>query len=353
VKPALAIPVEVDEVTPEWLSEVLGLDVVATEVLDEHSGTTGRARLALTYRGGVDGECPPSLFVKLAPFNEKQRHFVTLAGLGTAEAHFYRDVAADVPMRVPAVLYAALDDDGGYVMLLEDLEASGCRFPRPDDDDVVAVVDSIVDELAHLHAKFWEHPALSQGLSWVTEGMRIAFGSGARFMQMALDQFADDMPPAYRRLGKLYITQTRDIADLWATPPHTLAHGDPHMGNLFVDGARAGFFDWGMIMRKAGMWDVAYVICNSVPTEIRRANERAWLDRYRDELAREGVHLGADDAWEQYRLYAVYSWNSAVSTAAMGSRWQPEARAHAAMLRTTTAIEDLDSIGLLERRLGA
>ena len=347
----MTIPVDVADVTPAWLSEVLGLDVVATEVLDAHSGTTGRARLALTYGSGSDGQCPPTLFVKLPPFDEKQRHFVSLAGLGTAEARFYRDVAAGVPMRVPAVLHADLDDDGGYVMLLEDLEASGCRFPRPGDDDVVAVVDSIIEELANLHAQFWEHPSLDRELSWVNEGMRIAFGSGARFMQMALDQFAADMPSVYRQLGELYVNDSRGIADLWATPPHTLAHGDPHMGNLFVDGTRAGFFDWAMLMRKAGMWDVAYVICNSVPTEVRRANERAWIAQYREHLARHGHQLDADTAWEQYRLYAVYSWNSAVSTAAMGSRFQPEARAHAAMLRTTTAIEDLDSLALLEERL--
>jgi len=344
------IPVAVDDVTPEWLSRVLGLDIVATEVLDQHSGTTGRARLALTYGSGVDGDCPPSLFVKLPPFNEKQRRFVAHTGLGTAEARFYRDVAADVPLRVPAVFYAELDDDG-YIMLLEDLEASGCRFPRPGDDDAVAVVDSIVDELAGLHARYWEHPALERELGWTSQGMRIAFGIGGRFMRNALDQFANDMPPAYRRLGELYVAHTPAIAELWAAPPHTLAHGDPHLGNLFVDGNRAGFFDWGMIMCKAGMWDVAYVICNSVPTEIRRANERTWLSRYRAQLAEHGIALAADAAWEQYRLYAVYSWNSAVSTAAMGSRWQPEARAHAAMLRTTTAIEDLDSVGLLEEKL--
>jgi hypothetical protein len=344
------IPVAVDDVTPDWLSRVLGLDVVATEVLDQHSGTTGRARLALTYGSGVDGECPATLFVKLPPFDEKQRRFVAQTGLGTAEARFYRDVATAVPVRVPGLLYAELDDDG-YVMLLEDLEVSGCRFPRPTDDDVVAVVDSIVDELAALHAQYWAHPALDRELSWVAEGMRIAFGSGGRFMRMALDQFAADMPPAYRRLGELYVARAAEIAELWAAPPPTLAHGDPHMGNLFVDGRRAGFFDWGMVMRKAGMWDVAYVICNSVPTEIRRANEPAWIEQYRAALATRGIALDADDAWEQYRLYAVYSWNSAVSTAAMGSRWQPEARAHAAMLRTTTAIEDLDSLGLLEEKL--
>jgi aminoglycoside phosphotransferase (APT) family kinase protein len=344
------IPVAVDDVTPEWLSQVLGFDVAATTVLDQHSGTTGRARLALTYGSGSGRECPPTLFVKLPPFDERQRAFVAQTGLGTAEARFYRDVAADIPLRVPGVLYSELDDDG-YVMLLEDLEASGCRFPRPGDDDVVAVVDSIVAELAALHAQYWEHPALERELSWVSEGMRIAFGSGGRFMRKALDQFANDMPTAYRTLGELYVEHAPAIADLWARPPHTLAHGDPHMGNLFVDGTRAGFFDWGMVMCKAGMWDVAYVICNSVPTEIRRANEHRWLDDYRDLLAAYGIALAADDAWEQYRLYAVYSWNSAASTAAMGSRWQPEARAHAAMLRTTAAIEDLDSIGLLEEML--
>jgi thiamine kinase-like enzyme len=236
-------------------------------------------------------------------------------------------------------------------MLLEALEASGCRFPRPTDDDIVPIVDSIVDELAQLHARYWDDDTLTTGLSWVSEGMRIAFGSGGKLMQMALDQFASEMPPAYRRLGALYLTRARDLAALWAEPPHTLAHGDPHLGNLFVDDGRAGFFDWGMVMAKSGMWDVAYVICNSVPTEIRRAHQDAWLDRYRAALAGEGITLDAERVWQQYRLYAVYSWNSAVSTAAMGSRWQPEARAHGAMLRTTAAIEDLDSVGLLEELL--
>ena len=34
------IPIEVDEITPAWLSEVLGIDVWAVYVLDAHSGTT-------------------------------------------------------------------------------------------------------------------------------------------------------------------------------------------------------------------------------------------------------------------------------------------------------------------------
>ncbi len=349
VPPSLAAPVAVADVTPAWLAEVLGVEVAAVAVLDQHSGTTGRARIAVTYGAGDAG--PPSIFVKLPPFGEDQRRFVARTGLGTAEARFYRDVAGAVPVRVPRVLHAAVDDTDGYVMVLEDLEATGCRFPRPADDNVVAVVDSIVDELADLHAQYWEHPALDGELAWVSEGMRIAFGSGGRFMRMALDQFAADMPPVFAALGEHYVRDSPGIAELWAAPPRTLAHGDPHMGNLFVDGTRAGFFDWGMVMAKAGMWDVAYVLCNSVPTAVRRAHEHGWLTRYRTRLDAHGIHIDATRQWEQYRLYAIYAWNSAVSTAAMGSRWQPEARAHAAMVRTTTAVADLDSLGLIQEAL--
>ena len=54
----------------------------------------------------------------------------------------------------------------------------------------------------------------------------------------------------------------------------------------------------------------------------------------------------------QYRLFAVFSWVSATSTAAMGDRWQPADVGRGGMERATTAIADLDSVGLLEERLG-
>ena len=47
-------------------------------------------------------------------------------------------------------------------------------------------------------------------------------------------------------------------------------HGDPHSGNLFLDGTTIGFLDWGMVSRSPGMRDVAYFCCNSLPTDVRR-----------------------------------------------------------------------------------
>jgi hypothetical protein len=347
---ATPLPVDVDDVTPSWLSDVLDVPVTDVDVVARHSGTTGRARLALTY--GPDApDRPASMFVKLAPFDERQRRFVDAVGLGIAEARFYRDVAATVAVRVPRVWHAAIDH-GRYVMVLEDLVASGCRFPSPGDGDLAAVIGRLVDELARLHAPFWGSAELDHGsLAFVGDGSRLAFGAGGPFIARAVSRFAAEMPPVFSRLGELYVEAAPRVAELWATRPCTLVHGDAHLGNLFVDGERPGFFDWGMVMPRAGMWDVAYVLCGSVPTELRRAHELDWIRRYCDGLARQGVELDETAAWDQYRLFAVYAWVSSTSTAGVGDRWQSEAVGRGGMARATAAVDDLDAVAHLEARL--
>jgi phosphotransferase family enzyme len=356
------IPVDVDDVTPEWLSNVLEVDVLAVEVLDRHSGTTGRARIGVTYAdAGADarGTFPPSLFVKLPPFDEAQRKFVDAAGLGVAEARFYRDLAHEITLRIPAVHYAEIDDAGRYVMVIEDLAAAGCRFPRPGDDDVAEWGARLVEELAKLHAPYWDSPRLRDGgdLVWVTNGGRtgrnVPKGSGGGYVGLALEQFGDEMGPDFCRLAQLYIEHAPEIMEhVLDEGVHTLIHGDPHLGNLFLDGDRVGFLDWAMLDRRTGMRDVSYVLCNSIPAEIRREHEREWVARYLATLADEGVTLDADTAWEQYRLYAVYSWVSATSTAAVGNRWQAAKIGQGGMRRATASIEDLNTVAILEDRLG-
>jgi len=72
---------------------------------------------------------------------------------------------------------------------------------------------------------------------------------------------------------------------------------------------------------------------------------------YVDLLAASGIELSFDDAWMQYRLLVTYAWNSATSTAAMGSRWQAVEIGRGGMGRATTAIEDLETVPLLESLL--
>jgi hypothetical protein len=185
----MTIPATVEEVTPAWLGEVLDADVAAVEVVDAHSGTTGRAKI----RVDTTADLPETLFLKLQPFEAEQRSFLAMVGLGVAEAKLYAAVGDDLPVRVPKVWHSSFDEaDSSFIMVLEDLDAAGCRFATPDDDDVLDVATSLVDELATLHAAYWgaEVPglgthSLSAGANPEAE-QRMAMG--ASIVQSALDQ---------------------------------------------------------------------------------------------------------------------------------------------------------------------
>jgi thiamine kinase-like enzyme len=350
----LPIPAVVTELTAEWFSEVLHTDVRSVEVLDAHSGTTGRARVRLN----AGSEVPGTLFVKLQPFAQDQRELLRQVGLGVAEARVYANVGNELPVRVPRVWHSAYEpEEGAFVMVLEDLEASGCRFPATSDDDILRVAHSTVEELAKLHAFY--APSQGRELPWLrtAEGMRRkpddpkVAARRSMFIKLALDQFGDEMPPIFRRLAELYIESSYGVITLFNQGEHTLIHGDSHIGNLFVDNGRTGFYDWAVASRAPGMRDFAYFMCNSVPTEVRRAEQDALLEHYLRSLESHGTTLDAAAASEQYRLFSVYSWIAATSTAAMGSKWQPIEVARPAMVRTTEAIDDLDAVGLLEERL--
>ena len=346
------LPVDLDELTAAWFSRVLERDVTEATVFDRSSGTTGRARVALRGEPGL----PATVFVKLPPFDAQQRAFVEQTGMGVAEARFYRDLAAEVPVRVPSVWFA--DTDGrGYVMVLEDLTASGCRFPSPDDADIEARATDVVEQLAALHAAFWGSDRFGPDgdLAWLGRRGTGGGDGGATFIRLAVDVFGDDMDAAFHRIADIYLSRTDDIGRLWNRGAGTLIHGDPHLGNLFVDvegGNRTGFLDWAVLGHAPGPRDVAYVLCNSVPPEVREPNERALVDRYCAVLAAAGAELDPAVAWEQYRLFAVYSWVAATATAGMGSKWQPIEIGLSATRRATVASAHLDSAGLLETLLG-
>ena len=346
------LPAEVDDLRPEWFSRVLDRDVTEAMVLERSTGTTGRARVAL--RGETD--LPATVFVKLPPFDERQRRFVDKTGMGIAEARFYRDLASEIPVRVPGVWFADTHDSG-YVMVLEDLTASGCRFPSPRDADIATRARDIVEQLASLHAPYWDSERFAPGgdLEWLAaRGVR-AGGGGRAFVQQAADLLGDKMGPSFRRIADIYVARAEDVAKLWGEGIGTVVHGDDHLGNLFVDvdgGDRTGFLDWAVVCRAPGMRDVAYVLCNSIPVDVREAGERALVARYCELLADAGIELDPDDAWQQYRLFAVYSWVAAAATAGMGAKWHPIEVGLSGTERATAACEHLQGADLLESLLG-
>lgn len=341
---------EVDELDAAWFGAGFGVDIDAVEVLDAHSGTTGRARVALHHdHAGV----PASVFVKLAPFDANQRSFVDEQGMGVAEARFYAELAPEIPMRIPQPWWSAHDDARRYVMVLEDLVAAGAREPHQSDPGLAVLIDGIIDAFAALHARFWESERFvgDGDLAWIERRTRGYGGGGRPFVAMAIAAFGPRMPPEFLAFAEFYCEHAEAIAPVIAAGPKTLVHGDAHLGNMFAFGDAPGFLDWAVIGCAPGMRDVAYFLCNSVPTELRRAEQQRWIDRYCSALAAAGVNVDPAATWDDYRLQAVTGWVAAACTAGMGARWQPEHIGIASTERANATVADLDTLALLRERI--
>lgn len=349
------IPMSPDDITASWLQEGLrsrfpGVEIDSIELLDRHAGTTGRARIGMTYR--AQAGAPDSVFVKLPPDDEAQRQMVQVTGMGRKESRFYSELAAELPVRIPTPYFAAFDDSGAqYIMVIEDLVASDCSFPKPGDAEAMHHAREIVKGQAGFHAHLWESPRFDQDLSWIERPLRSEIGP--RLIEQALQMYGSDMSETFTGLARLFIDHHEAVNDLWEEGETTLIHGDAHMGNLFQDGTTIGFLDWAVLGRGPGMRDVSYTLCNSFTPELRRSEERGLIEIYRDTLIEAGVEApDLESLWRRHRLHAVYSWVSATVTAAMGDKWQPLAVGLSSMKRTTEAAEDLGSLELFREEIG-
>ncbi len=348
------IPVEVEQLNASWLTDVLqgtvpGVVVTDVTVLDAHSGTTGRARLEVEC---ADARVPSTLFVKLAPFTAERRAFVDGQGMGVAEARFYSELAFEVPVRTPVVYASQHDDAGRYIMVFEDLLASGAHYPTQHDAGLIDVVNGVIDNFASMHAAFHQSDRFASNgdLTWIEERSR-GYGSAGPLVQHAVAQIGDQMPDVFHKFVALYLRDPDAVAKLLARGQRTLVHGDAHIGNMYVDDRGVGFLDWAVLGFAPGMRDVAYFVGNSVTTEFRREHERALVARYCEGLAFRGVVLSLENAWNQYRLQMVTGWIAAVVTAGFGSALQPIEIGMRATERANTALVDLDVFECLASQL--
>ena len=334
-----SIPVELDDLTAAWFSSVLAAEVQTATIEDAHSGTTGRARVRLVG----DATLPQTVFVKLAPFDVGQRAFVDEQGMGVAEARFYAEIAAEVPVMKPRALHAAWDDDGRYVMVFDDFARAGGVAIAADHPEMLAIVDGIIDNFAALHATFSDDGRFDTGgsLEWVARRSQGYGAGGGPFVRMAIESLGEQLGAEFVEFAEFYCDRAHEIAEVIGQGAHTLVHGDAHLGNMYVAGVEPGFYDWAVIGAAPGMRDVAYFLANSVTTEMRREHERRWIVRWCDALAVEGIPISVDEAWEQYRRQAITGWVAAVATAGVGSRWQPIEVAVRASYRAIATVADL------------
>lgn len=349
----MKIPQRPEDVTPPWLTEVVqdvapGAEAGRVEVIDAHSGTTGRARLRVEW---LSGDLPNAVFAKLAPTDPIQRAMAIDLRMGAREARFYDSVGRELPVRVPRPIRSVWTKDGReYLMLLEDLESSGCDFPRFETTGDLRVVRAAVEALADLHGGFWNSARFANDLAWIEPPMR--GDVGLSLIGAGVEQFGDTQPPAFHEVARIYLEHNADLCDLLASGTPTLLHGDPHLGNMFLDGERVGLLDWACVARGPALRDVAYFLGASVSTELRRAEERGLIERYLDRLAASGAPAPSfDEAWRAYRIHVANAWVAATATLAAGARMQRLDVGRRAVTRANATLEDLGTAAVLSEEL--
>jgi aminoglycoside phosphotransferase (APT) family kinase protein len=268
--------------------------------------------------------------------------------------------------------WAVADRCAGFVGVVEVFDAAepcgvdrrfqvggpGVRFYVADDAAPQAHVEAVVDALAMLHGRFWKSPRFASDLAWLAPISRRP-GSPVmnRLFRWSAQRFFTqdrDVPVAVRRITEQFVDNQATLLRAWESMPPTLCHGDMHLGNTFStpDGT-AGIYDWQVCHRMNGLRDFSYFLTHSIPTDLRRREERNLLARYLDGLAQAGAGRetpSVDDAFNCYRVLTVYGWMAVVVTLAAGGL-QPDDRMEVAARRAATTLIDLDVEGALAAQL--
>jgi len=345
-----------DSLTTDELSSAIGAQVRGARLLGhdieiDSRGTTDRARIHLTWNDeGLQAGLPTSAFAKGTSSQVAPRVIVSAFGCHTYETRFFQQIHPTVADLTIKPYVSRAGRGGRYVIAIEDVALRGdVTFYNADHECPKEHAEGMMDLLAKLHARFWQSERFQTDLSWLETYSR---RPGGAFMQrlftwsekrfMAQDR---EVPDPVRRLTKNYVNNQAQLIKVWESMPQTLCHGDDHLGNTFrnPDGS-AGVYDWQVFHKMHGLRDVAYFLMHSVPTELRRSEEKALIGRYLDRLAAAGVGNQVPtlaEAFDTYRLLTIDGWIAIVFTLAAGSM-QPDDRMEVTAVRAIKTLMDLD-----------
>ncbi|HEU0165460.1 MAG TPA: phosphotransferase [Thermomicrobiales bacterium] len=235
------------------------------------------------------------------------------AAEGIPEIAFFRDLAPRVPdLAIPAMLGWKIDhDETTSLLLTEDLSETHRSPTAIEAPDILGV---LVDEIARLHATFWDHSALASDSFAMPRAnetrMPQAYPAAVvRANAGILPAIAASFRVRFR--NALSIEEDRLVSRLVASWPGmmeartaqgnlTLIHGDLHLlGNVLTsvgDGEdRIRIIDWADCKPGLGTHDIAYSTI-AIQTLDRKHGDLAMLQRYHRQLCELGV---STFSWEQ------------------------------------------------------
>jgi aminoglycoside phosphotransferase (APT) family kinase protein len=340
------LPLTVADLTPEWLTAALGTAVVEhLEVARIIPGTATKVLLRVVYAERPSDGPPTRLCVKGA-FDPAPPD-LGAATAYQAEVDFYSRLAPGLGIPLPHCWYAHREREQRQgVLVLDDLAATGHAFGDPTEPFTPDQVSVALEVLATLHAA--TAGASRERFPWApfSPVRQVAHAFLTRdYWDAHLD--GPDCPPVPDAL------RDRDsvvaaFGALWSLDDEAtsaISHGDPHVGNTYLDAdGRPAFLDWHGVCLGPPMDDVAYLIGGALSVEDRQQEERDLLEHYLAAVAAaDGPAPDFDEAWLGYRRHHLHGFLWSLT----GPRMQPRADVLAMSERYVAAILDHDTLDLL------
>lgn len=353
------LPTTIDGLDSGWLTAAMRRSgrLAPTEsvtLVGVESMTAGTAFSTMMYRLILDGPAgaPRTAILKL-PIDAPVRALLDGIGAYRRELSFYQELATALPVRVAEAYIAEMSSETtDFVLLLEDLTDL-----QPGDQLTgltVAQAEGAVDYLAAFHGWAWEHPRLGE----FADRFPPLDGPVGSAMQRQFGQVFETTWPGVREHMSGDALKIGDaLPDLLPffikelASPRTIAHGELRAENLFLspDGGIL-MVDFQTVAQEAGVIDIAYLIPQSLTTDIRRGRDEGLIRRYHDGLLSAGVEgYSFEQAWRQYRLAVAFNLIlpgvAFMTFASIGDRGQ---RLLIEMVqRASAAINELDCFALI------
>lgn len=361
-----SIPIEPDEFDAEVAQRLIStkhptVTVGTARVVDAALSTAGEQRVPTARRITVDVDytnnpegLPGRLTVKVA-----------CPGLGDIplydnEVNVYLKLGDELPVTTAQCFGAVRDTTtSSFGLALEDLRMRDATFLNVLSPCTVDDLKALLDQLALLHARYWQSPRFGTDMSWVlphTSGpihdvfthpagvpMLVAWEVQSNQWKRELIESVDETHESL--LAKVNLAQAHQ-----ATQPTTFVHGDCRIGNTFrLPDGRHGLLDWQLAARGHCIHDVSYLIITGLSVRDRRQHEDELLAHYRRRLVEAGVAdaPATETLRHEYRLAAAWCFYIGwLTTPLVNYGWEISVSNH---IRLATAYRDLGSKAALEQ----
>jgi Ecdysteroid kinase-like family/Protein of unknown function (DUF1679) len=283
----MSVPADSDAITPEWLTAALRkADAISPARVTSiqsgpvgHMGMTGQLyRLRISYDNAEPG-APRSLLAKFSARHPEVRATVNSMGFYEREIGFYREFAADCPVRTPRCYFGEVEMDSGVsLLLLEDLT---WMRNLNSTGGVVDEVELVIGELGKLHAAWWGDARLDttpwlpmKGILTPDQAPLVLIQNWESFLGKLSIPVTDEILAA----GELCARYLSAVSiSMYTQSPRTLIHhvqGD----NLLVAGdgePSLALVDWQLTTAARPVLDLAgFLVAHLDTTERRRHEDR-------------------------------------------------------------------------------